>query len=67
MNAENDYHVSLKSEQELRILHAKLDLLSREQMPHAISIAQIQLKMIGELQREVNELHHDIRELKGQS
>ena len=66
MNAENDYHVSLKSEQELRILHAKLDLLSREQMPHAISIAQIQLKMIGELQREVNELHHDIRELKGQ-
>ena len=35
-------------------------------MPHAISIAQIQLKMISELQREVNELHHDIRELKGQ-
>ncbi|WP_429971443.1 DUF1003 domain-containing protein [Fructilactobacillus sp. Tb1] len=64
MNAENDYHVNLKSEQELRILHAKLDLLSREQVPHDMDIARIQLRMIGELQREVNGLRKDISELK---
>lgn len=66
MNAENDYHVSLKSEQELRILHAKLDLLAREQVPHNLEIAQIQLRMIGELQHEVSALHQDIHDLKGE-
>lgn len=67
MNAENDYHVNQKSEQELRILHAKLDLLSREQVPHNIDIARIQMRMIGELQREIMGLREDISELKEKS
>ncbi|MCF6514743.1 DUF1003 domain-containing protein [Lactobacillus sp. S2-2] len=56
MNAENDYHVSLKTEHELRILHAKLDHLTQNQLPHDLEIEKMQLKILGELRDEINKL-----------
>ncbi len=56
MDAENDYHVNLKSEHELRILHAKLDHLSQNQIPHSLEIAKLQLEIMGEMRHELNEL-----------
>lgn len=56
MNAANDYHVSLKTEHELRILHAKLDHLTQNQLPHELEIEKMQLKIIGELRDEINQL-----------
>ncbi|MHA8137790.1 DUF1003 domain-containing protein [Lactobacillaceae bacterium Scapto_B20] len=57
MDAENDFHVNLKSEHELRILHAKLDHLNQSQFPHAVEISKLQLEMLGEIRAELNRLH----------
>ncbi|MHA8110132.1 DUF1003 domain-containing protein [Lactobacillaceae bacterium Melli_B4] len=57
MDAENDFHVNLKSEHELRILHAKLDHLNQSQFPHAVEISKLQLEMLGEIRSELSNLH----------
>ncbi|UQS86324.1 DUF1003 domain-containing protein [Nicoliella spurrieriana] len=56
MDAENDFHVNLKSEHELRILHAKLDHLNQSQMPHTLEISRLQLEMMGEIRGEIEKL-----------
>lgn len=60
MMAENDYHVNLKSEHELRLLHAKVDHLAQNQVPHTMEIARFQLEILGEIRQELAELRaHD--------
>ncbi|WP_125544978.1 DUF1003 domain-containing protein [Levilactobacillus lindianensis] len=56
MMAENDYHVNLKSEHELRLLHAKVDHLAQNQVPHTMEIARFQLEILGEIRQELGEL-----------
>ncbi len=56
MDAENDYHVNQKSEHELRILHAKLDHLTQNQIPHTLEIERMQIEILGEIRGELNEL-----------
>ncbi|MEJ6399678.1 DUF1003 domain-containing protein [Nicoliella lavandulae] len=66
MDAENDFHVNLKSEHELRILHAKLDHLNQSQIPHSVEILRLQLEMIGEIRTELQRLHRQHAELSYQ-
>ena len=56
MMAENDYHVNLKSEHELRLLHAKVDHLAQNQLPHTMEIERFQLEILGEIRQELAEL-----------
>ncbi|MTV81853.1 DUF1003 domain-containing protein [Secundilactobacillus folii] len=56
MDAENDFHVNLKSEHELRILHAKLDHLSQNQIPHTLEIEKLQIEILSEIRSELAEL-----------
>ncbi|MFD1124429.1 DUF1003 domain-containing protein [Lentilactobacillus raoultii] len=59
MNSENDYHVNLKSEHELRILHAKLDNLTQNQLPHTLEIQKLEIEILGQIRNELDELHRD--------
>lgn len=49
MNAENDYHINLKTEQELRILHAKIDHLMQQQMKHNIEVQAMIFEILSEM------------------
>ncbi|MCH5462777.1 DUF1003 domain-containing protein [Lactobacillus sp. LC28-10] len=62
MDAENDFHVNLKSEHELRILHAKLDHLSQNQIPHTLKIEKLQIEILSEIRSELAELRADKKE-----
>ncbi len=56
MNSENDYHVNLKSEHELRILHAKLDNLTQNELPHNLEIQKLQIQILGQIRNELDDL-----------
>ena len=66
LSAENDYHVNLKSEHELRILHAKLDHLNQDQLPHNLEVQKLQLQILGEVRSEMTDLRRDNNRLKNQ-
>ncbi|TPR26002.1 DUF1003 domain-containing protein [Apilactobacillus micheneri] len=66
LDAENDFHVNLKSEHELRILHAKLDHLTQNQMPHDLEIEKLQLQILGEVRSELTNLRNENIKLKAQ-
>lgn len=59
MNSENDYHVNLKSEHELRILHAKLDNLTQNQLPHTLEIQKLEIEILGQIRNELDQLHRN--------
>ncbi|MBV0931373.1 DUF1003 domain-containing protein [Lentilactobacillus sp. IMAU92037] len=54
MNSENDYHVNQKSEHELRILHAKLDNLTQNQLPHSLEIQKLEIEILGQIRTELD-------------
>ena len=66
LSAENDYHVNLKSEHELRILHAKLDHLNQDQFPHNLEVQKLQLQVLGEVRTELIELRRASRNSENQ-
>lgn len=49
MSAENDYHINLKTEEELRILHAKMDHLMKHQFEHNIEIQAMIFEILSEM------------------
>ncbi|AQW21572.1 cyclic nucleotide-binding protein [Lentilactobacillus curieae] len=59
MNSENDYHVNLKSEHELRILHAKLDNLTQNQIPHTLEIQKLEIEILGQIRSELDSLQRN--------
>ncbi|UQS86067.1 DUF1003 domain-containing protein (plasmid) [Nicoliella spurrieriana] len=63
LGADNDYHVNIKSENELRILHAKLDQLNQNQIPHSFEIEKLQLEILGEIRNELDIIHNERVEL----
>ncbi|CAK1244259.1 Uncharacterized membrane protein [Fructobacillus evanidus] len=56
MNSKNDYHINLKSEEEIRILHSKLDHLIHEDQPNNIKIQKMQMQMLDEISKQLAEL-----------
>ncbi len=64
LDAENDFHVNLKSEHELRILHAKLDHLTQNQLPHDLEIEKLQLQILGEVRTELTNLRNENAKLR---
>ncbi|WP_283679765.1 DUF1003 domain-containing protein [Lentilactobacillus sp. Marseille-Q4993] len=56
MNSENDYHVNLKSEHELRILHSKLDNLTQNQLPHTLEIQKLEIEILGQIRNELDDI-----------
>ncbi|MBW1606236.1 DUF1003 domain-containing protein [Lactobacillus sp. Sy-1] len=59
LGADNDYHVNIKSENELRIMHAKLDQLNQNQIPHSFEIEKLQLEILGEIRNELDIIHNE--------
>jgi uncharacterized membrane protein len=64
LDSENDFHVNLKSEHELRILHAKLDHLTQNQLPHDLEVEKLQLQILGEVRSELTKLREENTILK---
>ncbi|KRL05451.1 DUF1003 domain-containing protein [Liquorilactobacillus oeni] len=56
MESRNDYHVNLKSEEEIRVLHSKIDHLIQQDQPNILQIQKIQTEMLGSIESQVNEL-----------
>jgi uncharacterized membrane protein len=55
MSSENDYHINLKTEEELRILHAKMDHLMKHQFEHNIEIQAMIFEILSEMRIIMNE------------
>jgi uncharacterized membrane protein len=55
IRSENDYKVNLKAEIEIRTLHEKIDHLLLNQWSHMMQIQQIQIDMLEELRKAVQE------------
>ncbi|GMA69448.1 membrane protein [Leuconostoc litchii] len=58
LHADNDFHVNLKTEEEMRVLHAKIDRIIQKDNPDLFEVQKMQTKMLGELQRQINELNN---------
>lgn len=56
LEARNDFRVNAKSEEEIRVLHSKVDHLIQKDEPNMLEIQKMQTRMLGELQAQVNEL-----------
>lgn len=56
MESRNDYHVNLKSEEEIRMLHSKIDHVIQEDTPNLMQIQKIQTQMLGSIETQVAEL-----------
>ncbi|CAM3149091.1 DUF1003 domain-containing protein [Lactiplantibacillus plajomi] len=56
LEARNDFRVNAKSEEEIRVLHSKVDHLIQKNEPNMLEIQKMQTRMLGELQAQVNEL-----------
>lgn len=56
MHADNDFHVNLKTEEEMRVLHAKIDHLIQKDNPDLLEVQVLQTKMLGEVQQQLSTL-----------
>lgn len=56
LQATNDFKVNSMSEEEIRVLHSKVDHLIQQDEPNMLEIQKIQTQMLGEIQSQVNEL-----------
>ncbi|MFC4760499.1 DUF1003 domain-containing protein [Fructobacillus durionis] len=53
MESQNDYHVNLKSEEEIRLLHAKVDHLIQQDQPNSMQIQKMQMEMLASINEEL--------------
>jgi len=56
LQAVNDFRVNSKSEEEIRVLHTKVDHVIQEDTPNLLEIQKMQTQMLGEIQSQINEL-----------
>ena len=56
LQAANDFKVNSMSEEEIRVLHSKVDHLIQQDEPNMLEIQKMQTQMLGEIQAQVNEL-----------
>lgn len=59
MNSENDYHVNQRSEEEIRMLHAKIDHLIQSEWPNLLETQKMQFQMLSELQKKLDIIDPD--------
>ena len=57
LHADNDFHVNLKTEEEMRVLHAKIDRLIQTDYPDMLEVQALQTKMLGEMQQQLSALN----------
>lgn len=53
MESRNDYHVNLKSEEEIRLLHAKVDHLIQQDQPNTMQIQKMQMEMLASINEQL--------------
>lgn len=53
LHADNDFHVNLKTEEEMRLLHAKIDRLLKKDNPDLLALQKLQTTMLGEVQQQL--------------
>lgn len=56
LQAANDFRVNSMSEEEIRVLHSKVDHLIQQDEPNMLEIQKMQTQMLGEIQAQVSEL-----------
>ncbi|MET3358592.1 DUF1003 domain-containing protein [Leuconostoc citreum] len=56
MESKNDYHVNLKSEQEIRLLHSKIDHLIQKDQPNNMEVQRMQIEMLSTIQKQLDNL-----------
>lgn len=56
MQTNNDYQTNLKAEIEIRLLHQKMDHLLNNEWRHLVEMQNIQLALLEELQKQINEI-----------
>ncbi|TWW12343.1 membrane protein [Dellaglioa algida] len=67
LQADNDYHINQKSENEIREVHSKLDHLLQEDNTSFLEIQKMQLEMLGDIQKHITEQSKIITELSQES
>lgn len=58
MQTNNDYQTNLKAEIEIRLLHQKMDHLLNNEWQHLVEMQNIQLSLLEELQKQINEIEN---------
>lgn len=56
LESRNDYQVNQKSEEEIRILHSKIDHIIHQDQPNMLKIQKMQTEMLGSLEAQIAEL-----------
>ncbi|MBP1039712.1 DUF1003 domain-containing protein [Vagococcus sp. BWB3-3] len=56
MQTNNDYQTNLKAEIEIRLLHQKMDHLLNNEWQHLVEMQNIQLSLLEELQKQINDI-----------
>ena len=57
LQAKNDFKVNSKSEEEIRVLHSKIDHLIQEDIPAILEIQRSQTQMIADLEAQLSQLN----------
>ncbi|GAP00336.1 DUF1003 domain-containing protein [Fructobacillus ficulneus] len=64
MESKNDYHVNLKSEEEIRLLHSKIDHLIQQDQPNNLQIQKMQMEMMASINNQIADLKKEQAKLK---
>ncbi|MDF7626716.1 DUF1003 domain-containing protein [Leuconostocaceae bacterium ESL0723] len=56
MESRNDYHVNLKSEEEIRLLHDKIDHLIQQDQPNNLEIQKMQMEMLASINTQLAQM-----------
>lgn len=64
LEAKNDYHVNLKSEEEIRLLHSKLDHIIADDNPNLFESQRLTVEVMGEMVNQLTETRQQLELLK---
>lgn len=64
LEAKNDYHVNLKSEEEIRLLHSKLDHIISDDNPNLFESQRLTVEVLGEMVNQLTETRQQLELLK---
>ncbi|CAK8053945.1 DUF1003 domain-containing protein [Eupransor demetentiae] len=53
MESRNDYHVNLRSEEEIRLLHSKMDHLIQQDQPDVMQVQKMQMEMLASINEQL--------------
>lgn len=64
LEAKNDYHINLKSEEEIRLLHSKLDHIIADDNPNLFESQRLTVEVMGEMVNQLTETRQQLELLK---